>query len=224
MLYALGEILLVMVGILLALQVNNWNEWRKERVEEKNILVNFKRDLTSDIENHFNKHLLRSESDMKKAQELIDHASNGRPYHDSLRFHFGVLSATGGKDWTPQMTAYERLKSKGLDVIRNDSLLNSILDIYNIDYPRITHVFENYLRNVFDYGRPIVRRKLLGIKREDAWSGLIPIDYASLRKHPEFLNTLRVLEGNSRQINGHLIESKSNVETVITLINEELAK
>ena len=32
--YAIGEILLVMVGILLALQVNNWNEVRKLKIED----------------------------------------------------------------------------------------------------------------------------------------------------------------------------------------------
>lgn len=36
--YALGEIILVMIGILLALQVNNWNESRKDRIREKAIL------------------------------------------------------------------------------------------------------------------------------------------------------------------------------------------
>ena len=35
MLYALGEILLVMIGILLALQVNNWNQEQKTKGEEK---------------------------------------------------------------------------------------------------------------------------------------------------------------------------------------------
>ena len=34
--YAVGEIVLVMIGILLALQVNNWNEARKERKLEPN--------------------------------------------------------------------------------------------------------------------------------------------------------------------------------------------
>ncbi|HAS59729.1 MAG TPA: hypothetical protein DCS64_14825, partial [Algoriphagus sp.] len=33
LLYALGEILLVMIGILLALQVNNWNEQRKAKIK-----------------------------------------------------------------------------------------------------------------------------------------------------------------------------------------------
>lgn len=36
--YAIGEIVLVVIGILIALQINNWNEWRKDRVKEKIIL------------------------------------------------------------------------------------------------------------------------------------------------------------------------------------------
>ena len=30
--YAFGEIALVVIGILIALQINNWNEWRKDRI------------------------------------------------------------------------------------------------------------------------------------------------------------------------------------------------
>jgi hypothetical protein len=35
LMYASGEILLVMIGILLALQINTWNEQRQQRIEEK---------------------------------------------------------------------------------------------------------------------------------------------------------------------------------------------
>ena len=42
--YAVGEVLLVMIGILLALQVNNWNENRKIRNEEKSALFNLRED------------------------------------------------------------------------------------------------------------------------------------------------------------------------------------
>ena len=46
--YAIGEIVLVVIGILIALQINNWNEDRKNQIEEKAILSKFKQDLKSD--------------------------------------------------------------------------------------------------------------------------------------------------------------------------------
>ena len=49
--YAAGEVLLVMVGILLALQVNNWNEWKKERVKEIKVLGDIAIDLERNSEN-----------------------------------------------------------------------------------------------------------------------------------------------------------------------------
>ena len=49
--YAFGEILLVMIGILLALQVNNWNEERKNNSIRKSYLENLKVDLKKDLEN-----------------------------------------------------------------------------------------------------------------------------------------------------------------------------
>jgi len=42
--YAIGEIILVMVGILLALQVSNWNQDRKDRISERKLLDNIHRD------------------------------------------------------------------------------------------------------------------------------------------------------------------------------------
>jgi hypothetical protein len=48
--YAIGEIILVMIGILLALQVNNWNESRKARAKEVNLFNN----LIIDFESRFN--------------------------------------------------------------------------------------------------------------------------------------------------------------------------
>ena len=36
--YAPGEIMLVVIGILIALQINNWNEYRKDRIKDKKIL------------------------------------------------------------------------------------------------------------------------------------------------------------------------------------------
>ena len=56
--YALGEILLVVVGILLALQINNWNEERKNRIVEQGVLQNLKTEL------------LIIEKDLQKAHKM----------------------------------------------------------------------------------------------------------------------------------------------------------
>ena len=49
LLYAVGEIALVVIGILIALQINNWNEWRKDRIIEKEILHDLQLTLESNI-------------------------------------------------------------------------------------------------------------------------------------------------------------------------------
>ena len=47
--YAIGEIILVVIGILIALQINNWNEGRKTNEKMLQILNTVKQDLVSDI-------------------------------------------------------------------------------------------------------------------------------------------------------------------------------
>ncbi|MBO3116100.1 hypothetical protein J4050_05040 [Winogradskyella sp. DF17] len=47
--YAIGEIVLVVIGILIALQINNWNEKRIERKSEIKYLTNIKLDLKKDL-------------------------------------------------------------------------------------------------------------------------------------------------------------------------------
>lgn len=47
--YAVGEIVLVVIGILIALQVNNWNEGRKSKLQQTVFLKNIRQDLMNDL-------------------------------------------------------------------------------------------------------------------------------------------------------------------------------
>jgi len=47
--YAIGEILLVVIGILIALQINNWNENRKQHLKDLDFLKNLKKEISNDI-------------------------------------------------------------------------------------------------------------------------------------------------------------------------------
>ena len=77
--YAIGETLLVVFGILIALQVNNWNERRKATLVEEGLLANLLQDLKSDsISFHRNSKTL---SDIKSLhQACYDVGVNGADY------------------------------------------------------------------------------------------------------------------------------------------------
>ncbi len=47
--YAIGEIILVVIGILIALGINNWNEHRKELEKEQNIINNLQEEFTQNL-------------------------------------------------------------------------------------------------------------------------------------------------------------------------------
>ena len=50
--YAIGEIVLVVIGILIALSINNWNENRKQNLKQKALLTKFSQDLLEDHNNY----------------------------------------------------------------------------------------------------------------------------------------------------------------------------
>jgi hypothetical protein len=47
--YAVGEIILVVIGILIALNINNWNESNKSRASEKLLLTNLKEEFNFNL-------------------------------------------------------------------------------------------------------------------------------------------------------------------------------
>jgi hypothetical protein len=53
--YAIGEIVLVVIGILIAIGINNWNEKRKDHNSEKAVLVNLKKEFQLNLQmiNHY---------------------------------------------------------------------------------------------------------------------------------------------------------------------------
>jgi len=69
--YAIGEILLVMLGILLALQVNNWNNHRLETSKEQMFLKNLKSDFTTNLA-EYEKIYGRGEEAYQASVDLLD--------------------------------------------------------------------------------------------------------------------------------------------------------
>lgn len=68
--YAIGEILLVVIGILIALSINNWNEARKNNLKESLLVKNIIEDLKLDSI-HINKSLNEVANQMEAVDNLI---------------------------------------------------------------------------------------------------------------------------------------------------------
>jgi len=156
--YAIGEIVLVMVGILLAVQVNNWNQERKSKLKELKLLKELRSDLIQNVADI--KENLTFFTITKTANEtIIYHIENNLSYHDSLNYHFGNLYPY--ITFNPNQTTYGSLKQMGFDVISNDSLRISISDLYANEFASYKKFEDIYMLEHYEnYMKPIMISEL----------------------------------------------------------------
>jgi len=130
--YAIGEIVLVMIGILLALQVNNWNENRKNINEGKKLIVSIYNDLENDsikIDSILNT-LLRQGNDGIEVLNLLEHMDNQTIIDQEFYTQVG-WSITSSVFVERNETTWDGLKASGKqDIIRNNNLKTFLNDFY----------------------------------------------------------------------------------------------
>ena len=78
LLYAVGEILLVVIGILIALQINNWNQINKNKTEESKLLYSFQEEFSRNNENiiKINNHYAGITKSSRNLMNLIGKSSS----------------------------------------------------------------------------------------------------------------------------------------------------
>ena len=128
--YAVGEVILVVIGILIALQVNNWNEYRKEKVEEKKILLSLHNEISNNLESL--KVIIEEKNKIIKVnQYIIDNTSKNGEWKsikslDSL-MNYITLS---GWIFVPQNGVLNEIINSGkLLLIENDLIKNEIASL-----------------------------------------------------------------------------------------------
>ena len=127
-LYAAGEIVLIVVGILIALQINDWTQERTDRRLERNFLHRFSTDLDEDLrtlKQEVENELLGVEA-LKEAVQLIQ-----RENVEEDIYTFNELYDEAWVYFTPQRSTYEELESTGqLNLIRDEGLRLAIQKHY----------------------------------------------------------------------------------------------
>ena len=133
--YAIGEILLVVIGILIALQVNNWNEARKNKSKERNYLQSLIQDLKNDSISYINGWANRYQAKMDGLNMAKDNFFGDYIPKDTVAFinsigKGGIGSSIGGVRINDN-TFGDLISTGNLKLIENKNIRDYISGYYS---------------------------------------------------------------------------------------------
>lgn len=140
------EFLSIFIAVITAFALNNWNNNRRDDNSENKILIEISNGLEKDlvdIKQNISGHKLGV-----SACKYFKNAFVGNNIEvDSLLFHYSKLT----RDYIliQNIAGYETLKSKGLELVKNDSLRFKIISLYEYNYNSLRKLEEEYFEMQF---------------------------------------------------------------------------
>ena len=129
--------MLVVIGILIALQINNWNESRKQSTTEKEFITSLKNDLKQD--KAFIKRVIKLNEPRIEAYEILNSDlqnlyNNDRKSLDSIFKNYFRSQRT----FYPISGSYEvAVSGNQITIFRNKKLVQKVVKLYNSTYDRL---------------------------------------------------------------------------------------
>lgn len=215
--YAIGEILLVVIGILIALQLTDWNEDRKSGIAETKLLLELKENIRTNID-LLNSQLNDHQAGIRSNQILMEVIKNIKAYDDSLAFHFHIATIILPSNLS--FAAFEELKSSGFDILRSDQLRREIIQLYDETY---RDMILKLSENVNAAGNAYIPYMISHFERLPG-AGAVPNNFEQLLGDQKFINILQII--NNLQLWAIQLKEDCIKESdrVTNLIDNELKK
>ncbi|MBK6730952.1 MAG: hypothetical protein IPG60_08295 [Bacteroidetes bacterium] len=228
--YAVGEIVLVVIGILIALQINNWNIDRINHKREIKYLQNINLDLQKDIVAL--QFQLNFRTKKKPEIEKIISQINGAPIEDLNELAYNVIISLYEERFAPSNITYKELVSSGnLNLITNDSIKKLLLELellhqYNIlSIDHETYDYREYVsKPLFEYTD---MGKLLPVFLGDKTAEEQQItkeDFTELLQSKEYQNGLLVTNWTTTDFITLYQNIDAKSKRIVELIDVELKK
>ncbi len=220
LMYAFGEILLVMVGILLAFQVNQWNESRKEQKLETDLLSEMRESLKED---------LRQLTFVQNFQEEINDSQNTFIAWlddedlevEDINMH--IAKTLYLSEFLPRNGPYETMKQFGLKKINNDSLRAQIIYLYEVRYNQYADFLAMYRIQVNKFG-PYFEKYLNEINYFD-FDVMRINNVQQMKADKELRFNVAMLQNIGEQLPLMITPwAVSSVETTLRMLDKELEK
>ena len=210
------ETLAVIVGILIAFGLENWNQERKEKKVVYTLLEEMVENLNSDIR-QFERNIVGQNNLIDRIDLLVEHLENRKPYQDTLRHHFKRMNWY--EDFFPISNAYESLKEIGVENKISMQLKRSIAHHYDVRYERLKSRIDRVNNTLAPTAQEFNLKYFRVISDEE---GSVPTNYEALLDDQVYLNYLYNRRGwkiNYIQFQTNMINT---AKKLIDQINSEL--
>lgn len=134
--YAVGEVVLIVVGVTIALAGTSWYEGRQERRDEILVLQQLRLTLTEDLLD-INRTWEMTRQREQNITELLTHLESDGPYTADLGVKFQSL--LGWRIVSIRTAPFEALKVQSYSVISNVDLRDKLISFYEDDYRKLEH-------------------------------------------------------------------------------------
>ena len=222
--YAIGEIVLVVIGILIAVQINTWNGQQKANHKQLLVLKELLNSINNDLSDYDT--YLDPRLKMKKSgiDSLYTYIREKKGIKDSV---FMVFYKMSKQDIYLRFDngPFEALKSSGLDLIRNDSLRSHINNTYTSSLP-VLALFGNEFYNENKSKIDELFYKLIGIKSNylpDGTKHLVEyVKVDDILNNEDFLWALRLEKDKYEEYTYRLKEMRTVLLDLKSAIEKEL--
>ncbi|SDQ73960.1 DUF6090 family protein [Flagellimonas zhangzhouensis] len=216
LLYAIGEIILVVIGILLALQINNWNENNKQQREVENALVEIKNDLLLD-QKVLHDALNRKNEEYHKQQTVIDILDHKKAMVEDFDKLLGYLMLKHNVEFTKN--GFDLLKDMGIGKIKDDGFRSKLTSYYDLSLPRIQAEIDDDTNEFQSIWLPYVREHFSDWLFEAYGT---PKDMDSFLNDEFILISLKVNLGNADGTIEAMEKALLESQELVAIIDEKL--
>ena len=218
--YAIGEIVLVVLGILIALQINNWNEWRSDRVKEQSVLTELQETIQANNQ-LIETGLGRFKEQNVSSQIILNFLDGAIPFSDTLSIHFqraafpGTQAGMGLSD-----AGYQSLVNVGFDILLNDTLKKRVIAYFENDIPKLYATFttnqEAKLANYDEY----IQRNFMNMRGAHS----LPLDVNSIREDNYYHSIVMTILDSRLRYFSQSEQFLQSGQEVLKLIEEEIKR
>lgn len=216
--YAIGEIVLVVIGILIALQINNWNTYKKDRLKEKTLLQG----LVVNLE--LNKKLIKDRMALmdiinSSADLILKFQDKDLIFTDSLENTLFDSIVLPNNFFLPNQ-GFANLKSTGFDIILNENLRAEIIQLFEVDY-NLTNIRFNNAGNRHLHQYQYIDENFKSIPHITRSRGrLYPYHIEKTLQDNYFFSIISSFKQTRFNLKNFLIEDLEKTEKLLMLLKE----